>query len=179
MRYREFRPKKDNEVDEIAPALALGARAVGGALATGARAAGSALATGARAVGSAALQGAKTVGGAIANTAGQAVSGIAQGAGQAIGNAVAGQSQQTQAPVKLTPGMKIALPKPVGDIKVKSIQGKNAVLDTQKTPLGMDITVDQDQLLATLGQSSQQGTAGKIAQGVKAVGGMVKQGFAK
>ena len=91
-------------------------------------------------------QGAKNVG----NMAVQGIKNI----GQTLGKPT--QSQQAQQPIKLKPGMKILLPKPIGDTKIKSIQGNNAVLDTQKTPIGLDVTVDQDELLATLGQSPEQ-----------------------
>lgn len=127
--------------------------------------------------------GAKAVAQGVKNVGNMAVQGIKN-----IGQTVAKSAQtpaQGQQPVKLKPGMKLLLPKPIGDTKIKSIQGNKAVLDTEKSPIGLDVTVDQDELLATLGQAPEQntapGTIGKAAQAVgKAVGSAVsgvKTGF--
>ena len=166
MRFNEFKTVRNKELDEFLPALATGARAVGGAVASGAKAVGGVVAKGAQAVGSAIKQGAQTVGGVAANAAGQAV-------GQAATNAAQGQQAQQQQ-IELKPGMNITSVPQLGQTKVKTIQGKNAVLDTQKT-LGLDVTVDKDQLLATLGQNQNAapGTAAKpgalktLAQGIQ------------
>lgn len=61
-------------------------------------------------------------------------------------------AQQTPA-VQIKPGVKILHPG-IGPTKIKSIQGKDAVLDTQKE-LGQNIRVDQNELLAVLGQAQQ------------------------
>ena len=170
MRFNEFKTIRNKELDEFLPALATGARAVGGAVASGAKAVGGVVAKGAQAVGSAIKQGAQTVGGVAANAAGQAVG---QAVGQAATNAAQGQQAQQQQ-IELKPGMNITSVPQLGQTKVKTIQGKNAVLDTQKT-LGLDVTVDKDQLLATLGQNQNAapGTAAKpgalktLAQGIQ------------
>lgn len=171
MRFNEFKPVRNKELDEFLPALATGARAVGGALATGARAVGGVVAKGAQAVGGAIKQGAQAVGGAAANAAGQAVAG-------AVGQAAQGQ-QAPQQQVELKPGMNIASPQ-LGQTKVKSVLGKNAVLDTQKT-LGLDVTVDKDQLLATLGQNQNAapGTANAAAKpgALKSLAQGIQKGF--
>jgi hypothetical protein len=162
MRFKEFK----NQTDEaIGPAIAQGARSVGGVLAKGAQAVGNAAVSGAKALGNAALQGAKTVGGQAANTVGQAVAGTVQGAAQ---GAVQGQ-QAEQPQIVLKPGMNISTPG-LGQTKIKTMIGKNAVLDTQKT-LGLDVTVDQAQLAATLGQNQQAGKPGIIKKAVGAIQG--------
>ena len=172
MRFKEFK----NQTDEaIGPAIAQGARAVGGVLAKGAQAVGNAAVGGAKALGNAALQGAKTVGGQAANAVGQAVAGTVQGAAQ---GAVQGQQgQQAEQPqIALKPGMNISTPG-LGQTKIKTMIGKNAVLDTQKT-LGLDVTVDQAQLAATLGQNQQAGKPGIIKKAVGAIQG-VAQGLTR
>ena len=169
MRFKEFK----NQTDEaIGPAIAQGARAVGGVLAKGAQAVGNAAVGGAKALGNAALQGAKTVGGQAANAVGQAVAGTVQGAAQ---GAVQGQ-QAEQPQIALKPGMNISTPG-LGQTKIKTMIGKNAVLDTQKT-LGLDVTVDQAQLAATLGQNQQAGKPGIIKKAVGAIQGAA-QGLAR
>ena len=169
MRFKEFK----NQTDEaIGPAIAQGARAVGGVLAKGAQAVGNAAVGGAKALGNAALQGAKTVGGQAANAVGQAVAGTVQGAAQ---GAVQGQ-QVEQPQIALKPGMNISTPG-LGQTKIKTMIGKNAVLDTQKT-LGLDVTVDQAQLAATLGQNQQSGKPGIIKKAVGAIQG-VAQGLTR
>jgi len=65
----------------------------------------------------------------------------------------------------------------LGQTKIKSMIGKNAVLDTQKT-LGLDVTVDQAQLAATLGQNQQAGKPGTIKRAVGAIQGAA-QGLTK
>jgi len=172
VRFNEFKPVRNKELDEFLPALATGARAVGGALATGARAVGGVVAKGAQAVGGAIKQGAQAVGGAAANAAGQAVAG-------AVGQAAQGQ-QAPQQQIELKPGMNITSVPQLGQTKVKTIQGKNAVLDTQKT-LGLDVTVDKDQLLATLGQNQNAapGTANAAAKpgALKSLAQGIQKGF--
>ena len=153
MRFKEFK----NQTDEaIGPAIAQGARSVGGVLAKGAQA-----------VGNAALQGAKTVGSTAANAVGQAVVGTIQGAAQGQQATLGQQAEQPQ--IALKPGMKISTPG-FGQTKIKTMIGKNAVLDTQKT-LGLDVTVDQAQLAATLGQNQQAGKPGIIKKAVGAIQG--------
>ena len=121
------------------------------------------------------MQGAKTVGGQAANAVGQAVAGTVQGAAQ---GAVQGQQgQQAEQPqIALKPGMNISTPG-LGQTKIKTMIGKNAVLDTQKT-LGLDVTVDQAQLAATLGQNQQAGKPGIIKKAVGAIQG-VAQGLTR
>ena len=168
MRFKEFK----NQTDEaIGPAIAQGARAVGGVLAKGAQAVGNAAVGGAKALGNAALQGAKTVGGQAANAVGQAVAGTVQGAAQgAVQGQQGQQGQQAEQPqIALKPGMNISTPG-LGQTKIKTMIGKNAVLDTQKT-LGLDVTVDQAQLAATLGQNQQAGKPGIIKKAVGAIQG--------
>lgn len=157
MRFKEFNQhKKTDEAGAI--------NAIGGALAKGAKS-----------VGGMVAKGAKTIGGAIANTAQGAVQGAIQGATQT--------TAQPQQQIQLKPGMNITSPT-LGQTKVKSLQGPNAVLDTQKT-LGLDVTVNKDELLATLGQNQQgapgskspaaknPGLASKFAQGFKFGSGVV------
>lgn len=163
MRFKEFNQhKKTDEAGAI--------NAIGGALAKGAKS-----------VGGMVAKGAKTIGGAIANTAQGAVQGAIQGATQTT--AQPQQQAQTQQQIQLKPGMNITSPT-LGQTKVKSLQGPNAVLDTQKT-LGLDVTVNKDELLATLGQNQQgapgskspaaknPGLASKFAQGFKFGSGVV------
>lgn len=168
MRYREFAPRKrnrDQQVDEVLPAVAGAARvagALGGAaLRTGAKLGGAALKAAApiaKKVGSAVASGAKTLG----TAAGAAVAGAAankalftpQGLQRQMGTQPGQAAQQgTTPPMQIKPGVKILHPG-IGATKIKSIQGKDAVLDTQKE-LGQDIRVNQDELLAVLGQAQQ------------------------
>lgn len=72
--------------------------------------------------------------------------------GNKLGQAATGQ--KTTPPVQIKPGVKILHPG-LGATKIKSIQGKDAVLDTQKA-LGQDIRVDQNELLAVLGQGQPE-----------------------
>ena len=162
MRFREFAPRKrnrDQQVDEVLPAIG----AVGGALARGAMAAGGALVRGATALGGAALRGAGNLAAqgakALGQTAGQAASkalftpqGLQRQMGAQPGKAATAQ-QGTTPPVQIKPGVKILHPG-IGPTKIKSIQGKDAVLDTQKE-LGQNVRVDQNELLAVLGQGQQ------------------------
>ena len=164
MRFREFATRKrnrDQQVDEVLPAvLGMTARAAGGALARGAASLGGAALRGA---GNLAAQGVKALG----QAAGSAVSGAAKTAGQAAGKALftpqgmqkqmgatpGAQAGQQTPPVQIKPGVKILHPG-IGPVKIKNIQGKDAVLDTQKE-LGQDVRVDQNELLAVLGQGQQ------------------------
>lgn len=157
MRFREFAPRKrnrnDQQVDEVLPAIG----AIGGALARGAVAAGGALARG---VGSLAGAAARGVGSALSGAAKTAGSQLftQQGMQRMMGNkpGQATTPQQTTPPVQIKPGVKILHPG-LGPTKIKSLQGKDAVLDTQKA-LGQDIRVNQNELLAVLGQGQQDPT---------------------
>lgn len=151
---------QDEKVDEVLPALAAGAARVGGAALRGASSLAGAAVKG---VGNLAAQGSKAIG----QAAGSAATNIAKSAGQTATKALftpqglqrqmgaqpgkASSAQQgTVPPVQIKPGVKILHPG-LGQTKIKSIQGKDAVLDTQKA-LGQDIRVDQNELLAVLGQ---------------------------
>jgi hypothetical protein len=129
MRYREFVSRKRNreqQVDEVLPAVAgIAARAAGGA---------------------------------VASTVGTQAKALftpkdfqkQMGVGTQTKN-IAGQKTP---PVQIKPGVKILHPG-IGPTKIKSIQGKDAVLDTEKE-LGQNIRVDQNELLAVLGQAQQE-----------------------
>lgn len=108
--------------------------------------------------------------GTVAKTVGQGVKAVGQAVGQAVAGAVQGQDQDQQQ-IQLKPGMNILSPS-LGQTKIKSLRGKDAVLDTQKT-LGLDVTVKQDELLATLGQN-QQGAPGSKSPAAKSPGMMSK-----
>ena len=171
MRFREFAPRKrnrDQQVDEVLPAvigavggaLGRGALAAGGALARGATAAGGALARGAASLGGAALRGAGNLATQGVKTLGQAAGQVAskalftpQGMQRQTGAQPGAQTGQQTPPVQIKPGVKILHPG-IGAVKIKNVQGKDAVLDTQKE-LGQDVRVDQNELLAVLGQGQQ------------------------
>lgn len=154
---QELEKGQPKKVDEVIPALA-------------ARAAGALAVKGAGKLAGAAAKG-------IGNLAGNAVSGIGAAAKQAAGavgtqakalftqqglqrqmgaqpgKTAGAQAGQQTPPVQIKPGVKILHPG-LGQTKIKSIMGKNVTLDTQKE-LGQNITVDQNELLAVLGQGQQ------------------------
>ena len=140
MRFREFASRKrnrDQQVDEVLPAVAGAARvagAVGGAVAKGVGKLANAAATGAKAL--------------------FTQQGLQRQMGAEPGKSAATQ-QGTTPPVQIKPGVKILHPG-IGPTKIKSIQGKDAVLDTEKE-LGQNVRVDQNELLAVLGQGQEQG----------------------
>lgn len=131
MRYREFISRKRNknqQVDEVLPAVA--------GVAT-------------RAAGSAAV-------GSLAKTVGTQAKSLftPKGFQRQMGAQPGKAADQSTPPVQLKPGVKILHPG-IGPTKIKSIQGKDAVLDTEKE-LGQNIRVDQNELLAVLGQAKQE-----------------------
>jgi hypothetical protein len=175
MRAREFVivERKNQQVDEILPALGAaagilgrGALAAGGALGRGALSAGGALGRGALSLGRGAMSTIGSIGGDALSAAGDLVGGAAQGIGSAVGgvakgigsavggvsqgvtNASAGgqQQQQSQQIASLKPGSMYNHPS-LGSVKVlPPIPGQKGVrLDTTQK-LGFPIAINPDDL---------------------------------
>jgi len=162
VRFKEFRSRKNQKVDEFVPAL-IGAARLAGAV-------GGAALNGAKAVGGAALNGAKAVGGMISK--GAAAAGKLSDAGK---TATMQQQQQDMANT-LKIGNTITHPK-MGDLKIKAVKGSNVELDTKNT-FGQDVSVNKDELMSVVKPDANQKKnplAAKSPGGLsQSVGGIAK-----
>ena len=139
MRFKEFRSRKNQKVDEFIPAL-IGAARIAGAV-------GGAALNGAKAVGGAALNGAKAVGGMISK-------GVAAGKFSDAGKTATMQQQQQDIANTLRIGNTITHPK-MGDLKIKAVKGSNVELDTKNT-FGQDVSVNKDELMSVVKPDANQ-----------------------
>ena len=161
MRFKEFRSRKNQKVDEFIPAL-IGAARLAGAV-------GGAAVNGAKAVGGAALNGAKAVGGMISK-------GVAAGKFSDAGKTATMQQQQQDIANTLRIGNTITHPK-MGDLKIKAVKGSNVELDTKNT-FGQDVSVNKDELMSVVKPDANQKKnplAAKSPGGLsQSVGGIAK-----
>ena len=161
MRFKEFRSRKNQKVDEFIPAL-IGAARIAGAV-------GGAALNGAKAVGGAALNGAKAVGGMISK-------GVAAGKFSDAGKTATMQQQQQDIANTLRIGNTITHPK-MGDLKIKAVKGSNVELDTKNT-FGQDVSVNKDELMSVVKPDANQKKnplAAKSPGGLsQSVGGIAK-----
>lgn len=151
MRFKEFRSRKNQKVDEFIPALIGAARLAG-------------------AVGGAALNGAKAVGGMISKGA------TAAGKLSDAGKTATMQQQQQDMANTLKIGNTITHPK-MGDLKIKAVKGSNVELDTKNT-FGQDVSVNKDELMSVVKPDANQKKnplAAKSPGGLsQSVGGIAK-----
>ena len=156
MRFKEFRSRKNQKVDEFVPALisaASGAARLAGA------------------VGGAALNGAKAVGGMISKGAAAAAGKLSD-----AGKTATIQQQQQDMANTLKIGNTITHPK-MGDLKIKAVKGSNVELDTKNT-FGQDVSVNKDELMSVVKPDANQKKnplAAKSPGGLsQSVGGIAK-----